>query len=91
MFQLSLHRDRIEAVPHSVSTSHHPKLAFSAKEFFEDRRNRKDACPGFPKTTQQGEVFELPDYKRPDLLRVKPLIQRTTNVVLSAGSNKGAS
>ena len=80
MFQLALHRDRIEAIPHGVGASHHPELAFSAKEFFEDRRNGEDACPGFSKTTQQGEVFELPDHKRPDLLCVKPLIQRKTNV-----------
>lgn len=80
MFQLSLYRDRIEAIPYGFSTSHHPKLAFSAKKFIEDRRNREDACPGFPEAAQQGEIFELSNHKGSNLLGVKPLIQRTTNV-----------
>src|SRR5436309_8310116 len=79
MFKLSLYRDRIEAIPYGVSTSHHPKLTFSAKEFLEDRRNRKHACPGFPKAAQQSEILELSNHKGSNLLGVKPLIQRTTD------------
>jgi hypothetical protein len=80
MFQLSLYRDRIEAIPYGFRTSHHSKLAFSPKEFLEDRRNRKHACPGFPKTAQEREIFELSNNKGSNLLGVKPLVQRTTNV-----------
>jgi hypothetical protein len=78
MLQLSLHRDGIEAIPYSGSTTHHPKLAFAAKEFLEDRRNREYACPGFPKAAQQSEIFELSHHKGSNVLGVKPLIQRTT-------------
>ena len=67
MLQLALGADGVELRPHVRGSAESLQFHFFLNLRFQNRWQREHACPGFSKSTQQGEIFKFSQDHRPNV------------------------